>query len=68
VAVVRLDEGNSKRVFVLLRWGLVPFWAEQPNTGYSLINARAEVFSIPLVDRLHHRYTRRATFAELNSG
>lgn len=26
----------------LLRFGLVPHWAEEPKTGYSLINARAE--------------------------
>ncbi len=26
----------------LLRWGLVPFWAEAPDTGAKLINARAE--------------------------
>jgi putative SOS response-associated peptidase YedK len=26
----------------LLRWGLVPSWAERPNTGLKLINARVE--------------------------
>jgi putative SOS response-associated peptidase YedK len=26
----------------LLRWGLVPFWADGPDTGAKLINARAE--------------------------
>jgi putative SOS response-associated peptidase YedK len=25
-----------------LRWGLVPHWAEDPSTGYKMINARAE--------------------------
>jgi len=26
----------------ILRWGLVPFWAKDPATGYKMINARAE--------------------------
>ena len=25
-----------------LRWGLIPHWAKDPRTGYSMINARAE--------------------------
>jgi putative SOS response-associated peptidase YedK len=30
------------RVLSLVRWGLVPSWAEDPSTGDRLINARAE--------------------------
>lgn len=30
------------RELVLLRWGLIPHWAKEPKTGYSMINARAE--------------------------
>jgi len=30
------------RELVQVRWGLVPFWAEDPKTGYNTINARAE--------------------------
>ena len=26
----------------MLRWGLIPAWAKEPNIGYKLINARAE--------------------------
>jgi len=26
----------------LLRWGLVPFWADDPSVGFKMINARAE--------------------------
>lgn len=37
---VRLGEGG--RELVLLRWGLVPRWAEEPRFGYRTINARAE--------------------------
>ena len=30
------------RELSLLRWGLIPHWAKEPKTGYSMINARAE--------------------------
>lgn len=41
VPVIRLDE-EGNRELVRLRWGLIPFWAEEAKTGYSMINARAE--------------------------
>jgi putative SOS response-associated peptidase YedK len=40
VPVIRpTDQG---RELALLRWGLVPHWAKEEKTGYSMINARAE--------------------------
>lgn len=30
------------RTLTGMRWGLVPFWAEDPKIGYKMINARAE--------------------------
>jgi putative SOS response-associated peptidase YedK len=44
----------------LLRWGLVPYWARQLNTGLTLINARAETVASSrvyggLVERASHR-------------
>ena len=33
---------SGARELVTLRWGLVPFWAKEPKSGYSTINARAE--------------------------
>ncbi|MDD9992253.1 MAG: SOS response-associated peptidase [Rhodospirillales bacterium] len=40
VAIVRAnDDGRS---LCMLRWGLVPSWAREPNIGYKLINARSE--------------------------
>lgn len=33
---------EEKRELRLLQWGLVPFWADDPKTGYKMINARAE--------------------------
>lgn len=40
VPVIRVEEGQ--RQLVLLRWGLVPFWADSSKSGYRMINARAE--------------------------
>jgi putative SOS response-associated peptidase YedK len=44
----------------ILRWGLVPSWARQVNTGLTLINARAETLADSsafggLVERSSHR-------------
>jgi putative SOS response-associated peptidase YedK len=38
-AVVRQEDKNVLRTF---RWGLVPFWAQDPAMGNRMINARAE--------------------------
>jgi putative SOS response-associated peptidase YedK len=40
--VVRLDRDTGERELTLLRWGFVPFFAKNPQIGYSMINARAE--------------------------
>lgn len=40
VAVTTDREGAPRGE--LLRWGLVPHWAERPQTGFKMINARAE--------------------------
>ncbi len=41
IAAIRLDE-DRRREIVLLRWGLVPFWAKDVTIGNRMINARAE--------------------------
>jgi putative SOS response-associated peptidase YedK len=41
VAAIR-DDANERRELVMLRWGLVPFWAKDPAIGNRMINARAE--------------------------
>ena len=33
---------NARRVLTLMRWGLVPSWADDLKIGYSTFNARAE--------------------------
>jgi putative SOS response-associated peptidase YedK len=42
VAIIRLDRETLKRRLVLVKWGLVPFWAKDSSIGNRLINARAE--------------------------
>jgi len=40
--VVRLSPESGEREIVLMRWGLVPFWARDARDGVKRINARAE--------------------------
>lgn len=40
--VVRLNRHTGERELVLLRWGLIPFWAKDAKIGLRSINARAE--------------------------
>lgn len=42
VLTVVQTSDDSKRLARLLRWGLIPMWAEGPNAGTRMINARAE--------------------------
>jgi putative SOS response-associated peptidase YedK len=42
VVAVRLRPDAEKRELVLLRWGLIPHWADDPSIGNRMINARAE--------------------------
>lgn len=42
VPAVRLDDaGDGRRHLVMLRWGLIPFWADTPSIGSRMINARS---------------------------
>jgi len=41
VAAIR-ENNEQRRELVMLRWGLVPFWAREPAIGNRMINARAE--------------------------
>ncbi len=44
-APVLAADGRGARMG-LLRWGLVPFWADDPSVGSRLINARAETLLV----------------------
>lgn len=41
IAGIRKDEEGESEL-VMLRWGLIPFWAKDPSIGNRMINARAE--------------------------
>jgi putative SOS response-associated peptidase YedK len=41
-AVVRQVAPRAPRTLDLLRWGLIPYWAQDPAIGNRMINARAE--------------------------
>jgi putative SOS response-associated peptidase YedK len=38
-------DGGGENKVELMKWGLVPFWADDPKIGYRMINARAETLS-----------------------
>jgi putative SOS response-associated peptidase YedK len=40
--VIRCARDSAERHLDMLRWGLVPFWADDPQVGYRMINARCE--------------------------
>jgi putative SOS response-associated peptidase YedK len=40
--VIRLNCDSGEREIVLMRWGLIPFWAKNAKMGLSTINAKAE--------------------------
>jgi putative SOS response-associated peptidase YedK len=42
VTAIRLGEGSGARAAAVLRWGLIPSWAEDPAIGNRMINAKAE--------------------------
>jgi putative SOS response-associated peptidase YedK len=42
VPIVRRETGSSDRRIELLKWGLIPSWADDPAIGSRMINARAE--------------------------
>lgn len=54
IAAVR-NSAQQDRELVMLRWGLVPFWAKDPAIGNRMINARAE----SLAEKPAYRYAYR---------
>lgn len=42
VAAVRIRPDAEERELAMLRWGLIPHWADDPSIGNRMINARAE--------------------------
>ena len=57
IAIVRSRE-NKPRELALARWGLVPFWAKDPDFGAKTINARSETAARKPAFRAAFRYRR----------
>jgi len=55
---VRIDPETGTRRFVVLKWGLVPFWAKEKSIGSRLINARAESVAEKPAFRAAFKYRR----------
>ena len=63
IAAIR-DGENRERELVMLRWGLVPFWAKDPSIGNKMINARAETVAEKPAYRAAYRHRRCIVLAD----
>ncbi|MDH3620521.1 MAG: SOS response-associated peptidase [Gammaproteobacteria bacterium] len=63
VAAVRNAE-DAERELVMLRWGLIPFWAKDPSIGNRMINARAETVAEKPAYRAAYRHRRCVVLAD----
>ena len=64
LAAVRGRDGDDGRELVALRWGLVPFWANDPALGNRMINARAETVAEKPAYRAAYRRRRCLVLAD----
>ncbi|MDJ0812680.1 MAG: SOS response-associated peptidase [Woeseiaceae bacterium] len=63
VAAIRNGEDDDPEL-VMLRWGLVPFWAKDPSIGNRMINARAETVAEKPAFRAAYRHRRCLVLAD----
>jgi putative SOS response-associated peptidase YedK len=63
IAAVR-DDDRGGRELVMLRWGLVPFWAKDASIGNRMINARAETVAEKPAYRAAFRHRRCVVLAD----
>ncbi len=63
VASIRNAE-EAGRELVMLKWGLVPFWAKDPSIGNRMINARAETVAEKPAYRAAYRHRRCLVLAD----
>lgn len=57
VPIVRPTRDRTGRELIMVRWGLVPYWADDPRIGNRLINARRE--SVARTAAFREAYQRR---------
>jgi putative SOS response-associated peptidase YedK len=58
VPIVRLSRAGDARELIMVRWGLVPYWAEDVAIGNRLINARCETIERTPAFREAYRWRR----------
>ena len=63
VAAIRNTEADTREL-VMLRWGLVPFWAKDLSIGNRMINARAETVAEKPSYRAAYRHRRCLVLAD----
>jgi putative SOS response-associated peptidase YedK len=63
--VIRLNRDTGEREMVLMRWGLVPFFAKSPAPNFANINARAE--TLLTKPAFHESFRRRRCLIPVNS-
>lgn len=63
IAAIRNDQAGEREL-VMLRWGLVPFWAKDPSIGNRMINARAETVAEKPSYRNAYRHRRCIVLAD----
>jgi putative SOS response-associated peptidase YedK len=56
--IVRLNRDTGERELVLMRWGLVPYWAKEPSVRLRTINAKAETITTAPAFREAIKYRR----------
>jgi len=63
IAAIRKGEDDANEL-VMLRWGLVPFWAKDPAIGNRMINARAETVAEKPSYRAAYKHRRCVVLAD----
>ena len=63
IAAIRND-ADGARELIMLRWGLIPFWAKDPAIGNRMINARAETVAEKPSFRAAYRHRRCLVLAD----
>lgn len=58
VAIVRLNPDRQQRELAYVNWGLIPSWADDPDIGNRMINARAETAAEKPAFRAAFKYRR----------
>src|SRR5258707_762815 len=58
IPTIRQHPKEPIRIFSLMRWGLIPYWAKDPSIGLKTINAMSETAAAKPVFRDAFKYRR----------